>query len=81
MAAFNAPFLWIKIVGTVAEIIGETERIAMMYKRNDAFGSSCREYDGFVAQIFYRCVVAYFHISKGTSVAIYRECQTLLRVP
>ena len=78
MAAFNAPFLWIKIVGSVAKIVGKTNGVAAVQKGNNVFGSSCRKHDGFVAQIFYCCVVVYFYISKGTSVAIYRECQTVV---
>ena len=78
MAAFYAPFLWIKVVGTIAKIVCKTYSMSTIGKGYNTFRSNCRKHNGFVAKIFYRCFVVNFYIWITASVAIYCECQTMV---
>jgi len=78
MAAFYAPFLWIKVVGTITKIVCKTYSMSTIGKGYNTFGSNCRKHNSFVAKIFYRCFVVNFYIWITASVAIYSECQTMV---
>lgn len=60
--------MWIKVVGTIANVFHESERLMAVGDEREAAGRVRRECHGLLPQVADGIVVAQFRLRKGCSV-------------
>ena len=69
--------LWIKVVGSVAEIFHEAERAAFEMKKNDSSRGIVGQDEGFTLKVFYRLVVVDIDFGKNAGAQSRRHRQRM----
>ena len=61
----NAPSLRIEIIGSVAEVLDEAQRLSLITDQNEPSGRRLRKEDCFTSQITYRRLLGNFYMREG----------------
>ena len=79
MCTLYAPFLWVKVVSTVPEVLCKAYWIALISKENDTTWSLRRECDSLMAKIGNGCLVVNFYTVISRFVRRDGESQRVVR--